>query len=111
MERTSASRACVSGNSKWFSGERSRIFISSKKWAMRSMAGRLPISTMRPVNSVCLCKSSIKNSLDRAGELSKTWNRVVSEKTRSEEHTSELQSRGHLVCRLLLEKKKKYRVH
>src|SRR5439155_22192701 len=27
-------------------------------------------------------------------------------KRRSEEHTSELQSRGHLVCRLLLEKKK-----
>src|SRR5690625_2059251 len=27
-------------------------------------------------------------------------------KERSEEHTSELQSRGHLVCRLLLEKKK-----
>src|SRR5271166_3851379 len=38
-------------------------------------------------------------------------NRVVSITTlqlrrRSEEHTSELQSRGHLVCRLLLEKKK-----
>src|SRR5690625_5502164 len=29
---------------------------------------------------------------------------------RSEEHTSELQSRGHLVCRLLLEKKKKTRM-
>src|SRR5690625_6617441 len=29
------------------------------------------------------------------------------ETLRSEEHTSELQSRGHLVCRLLLEKKKK----
>src|SRR5437870_6516509 len=29
-------------------------------------------------------------------------------KARSEEHTSELQSRGHLVCRLLLEKKKKH---
>src|SRR5215813_304671 len=28
-------------------------------------------------------------------------------RTRSEEHTSELQSRPHLVCRLLLEKKKK----
>src|SRR2546429_6539227 len=28
---------------------------------------------------------------------------------RSEEHTSELQSRLHLVCRLLLEKKKSYR--
>src|SRR2546422_8247505 len=30
---------------------------------------------------------------------------------RSEEHTSELQSRLHLVCRLLLEKKKKTRRH
>src|SRR5690625_5570953 len=31
---------------------------------------------------------------------------VVVTVPRSEEHTSELQSRGHLVCRLLLEKKK-----
>src|SRR2546422_2157374 len=31
----------------------------------------------------------------------------ILELTRSEEHTSELQSRLHLVCRLLLEKKKK----
>src|SRR5690554_7178488 len=31
--------------------------------------------------------------------------------SRSEEHTSELQSRPHLVCRLLLEKKKKKRKH
>src|SRR5690625_1024422 len=30
---------------------------------------------------------------------------VIDEKERSEEHTSELQSRGHLVCRLLLEQK------
>src|SRR2546429_9290843 len=30
---------------------------------------------------------------------------------RSEEHTSELQSRLHLVCRLLLEKKKKEIIH
>src|SRR5690625_6738875 len=30
---------------------------------------------------------------------------VSAAKLRSEEHTSELQSRGHLVCRLLLEKK------
>src|SRR5439155_21144640 len=38
--------------------------------------------------------------IDRhAGDLPRTG--------RSEEHTSELQSRGHLVCRLLLEKKKK----
>src|SRR5258708_18495248 len=32
-------------------------------------------------------------------------------KNRSEEHTSELQSPDHLVCRLLLEKKKDKRVH
>src|SRR5690625_1780155 len=32
-------------------------------------------------------------------------------KARSEEHTSELQSRGHLVCRLLLEKKKEIGEH
>src|SRR5439155_11552334 len=31
--------------------------------------------------------------------------RYLPEAVRSEEHTSELQSRGHLVCRLLLEKK------
>src|SRR5437870_9069090 len=31
---------------------------------------------------------------------------VAADGLRSEEHTSELQSRGHLVCRLLLEKKK-----
>src|SRR5438309_6277285 len=30
---------------------------------------------------------------------------------RSEEHTSELQSQFHLVCRLLLEKKKKTKIH
>src|SRR2546429_5530948 len=36
------------------------------------------------------------------------WNSLPTERlrTRSEEHTSELQSRLHLVCRLLLEKKK-----
>src|SRR5207253_4314344 len=32
---------------------------------------------------------------------------ILAIEKRSEEHTSELQSRGHLVCRLLLEKKKK----
>src|SRR2546427_2389806 len=35
----------------------------------------------------------------------------VPEGTRSEEHTSELQSQSNLVCRLLLEKKKKKKSH
>src|SRR2546422_7239003 len=43
-------------------------------------------------------------------KLSPNWvlqGQGVASHTRSEEHTSELQSRLHLVCRLLLEKKKK----
>src|SRR6266498_4863989 len=35
------------------------------------------------------------------------WRKDPERQSRSEEHTSELQSRPHLVCRLLLEKKKK----
>src|SRR5258708_27421463 len=35
------------------------------------------------------------------------WHRQITLGRRSEEHTSELQSPDHLVCRLLLEKKKK----
>src|SRR5258708_28406120 len=35
---------------------------------------------------------------------------IIAVVTRSEEHTSELQSPDHLVCRLLLEKKKKYKL-
>src|SRR5690625_5660445 len=38
--------------------------------------------------------------------LSITLYEYAALRLRSEEHTSELQSRGHLVCRLLLEKKK-----
>src|SRR5690625_5774196 len=42
----------------------------------------------------------------RTGPSSSRVERVDVQEARSEEHTSELQSRGHLVCRLLLEKKK-----
>src|SRR5439155_2538713 len=38
--------------------------------------------------------------------LNTFWKYLAWARGRSEEHTSELQSRGHLVCRLLLEKKK-----
>src|SRR2546422_514489 len=40
------------------------------------------------------------------GRSASTTSAITRERTRSEEHTSELQSRLHLVCRLLLEKKK-----
>src|SRR3712207_8279759 len=45
----------------------------------------------------------------RGSSRPRCWPRALPIPTaRSEEHTSELQSRQYLVCRLLLEKKKKY---
>src|SRR2546429_3089502 len=49
---------------------------------------------------------SIVPSVPRVNPVGKEPEATLQEK-RSEEHTSELQSRLHLVCRLLLEKKKK----
>src|SRR3989449_5983533 len=46
------------------------------------------------------------SSGDGAGVLTQIPARLFGRDPRSEEHTSELQSRLHLVCRLLLEKKK-----
>src|SRR5258708_10907260 len=46
-----------------------------------------------------------------AGCVSKHTKTSLYEEYRSEEHTSELQSPDHLVCRLLLEKKKRIEPH
>src|SRR2546422_7606780 len=53
--------------------------------------------------------SEASDLAERVDELEAELARVRKQtpKPRSEEHTSELQSRLHLVCRLLLEKKKK----
>src|SRR5690606_42027952 len=51
-----------------------------------------------------LCSLSRKNRDPEAAALASIIFRKL--RTRSEEHTSELQSRENLVCRLLLEKKK-----
>src|SRR3989442_11748498 len=53
----------------------------------------------------------LTNSILNFADDTKLWGKVNSKEdvVRSEEHTSELQSRPHLVCRLLLEKKKKNR--
>src|SRR3989442_7436106 len=53
--------------------------------------------------------SRVAQSLARGGLPEQARDRVGQGRgvTRSEEHTSELQSRPHLVCRLLLEKKKR----
>src|SRR2546429_4667215 len=49
------------------------------------------------------------DSVSRPAPVNMEWNKTEGKQSwqRSEEHTSELQSRLHLVCRLLLEKKNK----
>src|SRR5437870_13917757 len=57
-----------------------------------------------------LNKDTIKPEVRILTDLGAIAKRAAQEfQGRSEEHTSELQSRGHLVCRLLLEKKKQNR--
>src|SRR3989442_5288144 len=79
------------------------------------MIRRPPRSTLFPYTTLFRSPQRVERSGDfRAAGLfdelraSQRELRFVSASlARSEEHTSELQSRPHLVCRLLLEKKKK----
>src|SRR5690625_1353272 len=64
--------------------------------ATASPAARVLATDINPRALALTAANAAQAGLDNV----QTW-------TRSEEHTSELQSRGHLVCRLLLEKKKK----
>src|SRR5687768_10885246 len=64
-----------------------------------------PHRGMRLGAKTFLVKSSERDDLSEAFDAIKEFNDRKM-RTRSEEHTSELQSRLHLVCRLLLEKKK-----
>src|SRR5690625_7037361 len=52
------------------------------------------------------CTNEAKDFEAKLAEFEQLGVKVIGA-SRSEEHTSELQSRGHLVCRLLLEKKNK----
>src|SRR2546429_3092918 len=74
------------------------------------MIRRPPRSTLFPYTTLFRsCSHGVHGSVLEAGveHSCGAVQGVVGERaTRSEEHTSELQSRLHLVCRLLLEKKK-----
>src|SRR5436305_6702268 len=74
------------------------------------MIRRPPTSTLFPYTTLFRSKPTYSRAHDRSSNFdsytpSKRSNILFS---RSEEHTSELQSRPHLVCRLLLEKKKRF---
>src|SRR3712207_8383574 len=65
-------------------------------------------SSLSPCYPVSIADAEVEYVVDVlqvVQQVSDHHNRTVG---RSEEHTSELQSRQYLVCRLLLEKKKKY---
>src|SRR5438876_4113832 len=68
--------------------------------SVASSKSGFPYRTPIPVGPSILCPLNARKS------ASKLWT-STSWRSRSEEHTSELQSPVHLVCRLLLEKKKK----
>src|SRR5205814_7317173 len=68
------------------------------------MIRRPPRSTLFPYTTLF---RSLAHGLREQGIDEANDRRVVLALQRSEEHTSELQSLRHLVCRLLLEKKKK----
>src|SRR6266498_2541276 len=70
-----------------------------------SAAGLCTASNMKR-RSCCLVHPAARNISACSGQITNT-DGSSSGHQRSEEHTSELQSRPHLVCRLLLEKKKK----
>src|SRR5207249_8431302 len=73
------------------------------------MSRRLPPSTLFPYTTLFRSAASLPPAF--AGVDIEAWSSLSPEDLllRSEEHTSELQSRFELVCRLLLEKKKPYR--
>src|SRR2546430_8220706 len=68
------------------------------------MIRRPPRSTLFPYTT--LFRSHVPPKLKKSHAPCTPW-RGVGWNCRSEEHTSELQSQSNLVCRLLLEKKKK----
>src|SRR5258708_31992880 len=70
------------------------------------MIRRPPRSTLFPYTT--LFRSHLRHLLLRRAHECAGFDGGHGKRLRSEEHTSELQSPDHLVCRLLLEKKKKY---
>src|SRR2546422_2847922 len=93
-----------------------RSGASRKALRLYEAAGILPAprrtqSRYRVYRSEALDLLAFVRQAQRLGFTLDEIKEIVAIKRRSEEHTSELQSRLHLVCRLLLEKKKKQIKH
>src|SRR2546429_2221496 len=80
--------------------------VSPKPFTMLTTPGGKPASSNQTANSSAVsgvCSAGLSTQVQPAAMAGASFQAAMS---RSEEHTSELQSRLHLVCRLLLEKKK-----
>src|SRR5258707_7444602 len=70
------------------------------------MIRRPPRSTLFPYTTLFRSQVLFRNGRGQAHQMAEPFAaNLVAHANRSEEHTSELQSRQYLVCRLLLEKK------
>src|SRR5438034_7713645 len=86
------------------------IYTLSLHDALPISSNRLLPGAGRSLIQRARCGSKARGSLGRPGSrryMRRALGRNVLAWSRSEEHTSELQSHSDLVCRLLLEKKKK----
>src|SRR5688572_12242494 len=71
-------------------------------------SSRMAVNATRALNARSVSGTDADAGIAGASGRHQSWERSdVSIRIRSEEHTSELQSQSNLVCRLLLEKKKK----
>src|SRR5258708_3813232 len=86
-----------------FGGGSRRVAVSA---GAAGGAGRGALSAAAALDMSAAARSAASFS---SGESSRGVPSELNGRRRSEEHTSELQSPDHLVCRLLLEKKKKRR--
>src|SRR5260221_7803914 len=73
------------------------------------MIRRPPRSTLFPYTTLFRSHRALGGALRRSHPRSR-GEPTLAQRARSEEHTSELQSHSDLVCRLLLEKKKKQKI-
>src|SRR5690625_5794073 len=96
----------------WTTGLRSRrSLLVVTRWTSRCLLRTTTATySAHPTYTGLSCASASLTTWRTCG-LSARRQVMTLSPTRSEEHTSELQSRGHLVCRLLLEKKKEIYMH
>src|SRR3989475_9520887 len=85
-----------------------RLKLLRKNWAVKTTA-------TASGGQAGLRSGNVRATISRVSQAATTHSAMLTRdivaRTRSEEHTSELQSQSNLVCRLLLEKKKNRKQH